>query len=502
MPEAAAATDALVDPGQAARFRALGWWRDRTYLDDFDDAVAAYPDKVAIVGHRHDSAAPPAVVSFRQLHRTVDRFAGALLELGVQPGQIVSVQLPNEWTFAALSLACGRIGAVINPLVPIFRDRELSFILGRTESPVVIVPSTFRGYDHAAMLDRVLADLPSGTRGFAVGLTEATGRVQPFEAHFLQRRWEDEGDPGRLRRHAITADQVAELQFTSGTTGEPKGVVHTHDGVAASARATSEHLGIDPAAHHWLACLPLAHIGGLSVICRALWAGTGLTVIDGFDPKAALDSEATHVSLVPTALQRLGAAADRFERIVLGGSAPPEALAPNVSCTYGLTETGSGVVYDGWPLPGVELIERDGELLIRGPMLLRAYRNGTDPRTSDGWLPTGDAGAVDPVSGFVQVFGRRDDLIITGAQKVWPDPVEKILAGMEGVGEVAVVGRPHPEWGQQVTAVVVAQGTPPSLQAMRDAVKAELAAYHAPGAVEFVDVLPRTALGKIRRALV
>ena len=161
---------------QSKEYRTQGWWRDRTYLDDFDDTVAALADKVAIVTHRVDPPQPTTVVSYRQLSRYVDRFAGALLDLGVERGQIVSVQLPNDWVFAALVLACGRIGAVVNPLVPIFREREFTFVLGRTESPVVIVPSTFRGYDHAAMLDRVLAEIP-GTRGFSLGLDQAVGRT-------------------------------------------------------------------------------------------------------------------------------------------------------------------------------------------------------------------------------------------------------------------------------------------------------------------------------------
>ncbi len=314
--------------------------------------------------------------------------------------------------------------------------------------------------------------------------------------------WIVEGN-GRRRLDPADArplqDGDALVMATSGTTGEPKGVVHTHASIAASAAATSAHLGIDPDRHHWLACLPLAHIGGLSVVLRALWAGTGLTVVDGFDVETALASTATHLSLVPTALQRLGDRADRFERIVLGGSAPPQQLAANVVTTYGLTETGSGIVYDGWPLPGVEVREQHGELQVRGAMLLRAYRDGVDPRNADGWFATGDGGSVD-ADGFVRVYGRTDDLIITGAQKVWPDPVERIVARLDGVAEVAVVGRAHPEWGRQVTAVIVPNGRPPTLQAVRDAVKAELAPYCAPGAIELVDALPRTALGKVRRA--
>jgi O-succinylbenzoic acid--CoA ligase len=289
------------------------------------------------------------------------------------------------------------------------------------------------------------------------------------------------------------------VMATSGTTGEPKGVVLTHEAITASAAATSRHLGIDRHRHHWLACLPLAHVGGLSVVCRALWAGTALTVTDRFDADRALASGATHVSLVSTALRRLGERAAAFERIVLGGAAPPERLATNVVVTYGLTETGSGVVYDGRPLPGVEVRVLDGELQLRGPMLLRQYRHGHDPKTPDGWLPTGDAGSVDPVDGTVRVLGRRGDLIISGGQNVWPEPVEQVIAALAGVVEVAVVGRADPEWGQRVTALIVPGGTAPSLEEVRAAVKQALPAYCAPHAVEHVAALPRTALGKIQR---
>ena len=132
------------------------------------------------------------------------------------------------------------------------------------------------------------------------------------------------------------------------------------------------------------------------------------------------------MSLVPTALRRIDPSL--FRVIVLGGAAPPEALPPNVVTTYGMTETGSGVVYDGVPLDGVEVAvdEDDGSIMLRGPMLLRCYRDGTDPKHSGGWLTTGDIGELD-ADGRLVVHGRRGDLIITGGENVWPDPVEQVL---------------------------------------------------------------------------
>lgn len=308
---------------------------------------------------------------------------------------------------------------------------------------------------------------------------------------------------GALRPDAPVDDGDALVVATSGTTGAPRGVVLTHAALRASAVATSARLGVDPASDRWLACLPLAHVGGLSVVVRAVLTDTPLTVVPGPDP-AVVDAAGagghTLVSLVATALRRIDPAP--WRRIVLGGSAPPANVPANVVSTYGMTETGSGIVYDGVPLDGVDVVaDTTGELRVRAPMLARAYRDGTPLVEADGWFATGDLGAVDPATAMVTVHGRRRDLIITGGENVWPDPVERVLAAHPGVAEVAVVGRPDPEWGQAVVAVVVATdpAAPPSLAALRDHVRRSLPVWCAPRALEVVAALPRTALGKVRR---
>jgi O-succinylbenzoic acid--CoA ligase len=287
---------------------------------------------------------------------------------------------------------------------------------------------------------------------------------------------------------------------TSGSTGVPKGVVLTHAAVAASARAVSEHLAISHT-DRWLACLPLAHVGGLSVVARAVITGTALEVHDGFDAarveRAARDG-ATAVSLVATALQRIDPAL--FRVIVLGGARPPTDRPANTHTTYGLTETGSGVVYDGRPLKGVEVrIEPDGEILLRCPMLLRCYRDGTTPLDAEGWLHTGDLGHWLP-DGRLHVEGRRGDLIITGGENVWPDTVEAVLQQHPLVGEVAVAGLDDAEWGQRVVAwVVPADDGAPSLADLRAQVATQLPSFCAPKEMRLVEHLPRTALGKVQR---
>jgi len=294
---------------------------------------------------------------------------------------------------------------------------------------------------------------------------------------------------------------------TSGTTGEPKGAVLTHAAVEASARASSRRLEVDPARDRWVACLPVAHIGGLSVVTRALATGTPCTVLERFDP-AEVEGEArrgaTLVSLVATALGRTDTTG--YRAVLLGGAAPPDRLPTNVVTTYGMTETGSGVVYDGVPLDGVELRIGDGQLgaddevLVRGPMLMRAYRDAIDPFLPGGWLPTGDAGSLDG-NGVLSVQGRIAEVIVTGAEKVWPVAVELVLGRHPGVAEVGVWKRPDPEWGERVVAWVVPADVsePPALDSLRAWVADQIAPWAAPKELVVVVALPRTPSGKLQR---
>jgi len=305
---------------------------------------------------------------------------------------------------------------------------------------------------------------------------------------------DEAGDRQHLRDGRPTEDGDAVVVATSGTTGEPKGVVLTTAALQASADATNRRLGVDPATDRWLSLLPVAHIGGLSVVTRALLTGTALT----FDPD---DPEATLTAVVPTQANRLDLR--RFRRILVGGSADWRERDANVVRTYGMTETASGIAYDGLPLDGVEVrVDGAGQLRVRGPMLLRSYRTGDDPKDAEGWLPTGDSGSVGG-DGRIEVDGRIGDVIVTGGEKVWPASVEDALRRCPGVADVAVAGRPDDEWGARVVAWVVPtpDGPAPSLPQLRERTKAHLPAYAAPRELRLVTELPRTALGKIQRDL-
>jgi O-succinylbenzoic acid--CoA ligase len=318
---------------------------------------------------------------------------------------------------------------------------------------------------------------------------------------------------------------------TSGSSGQPKGVVLTHDALRASAVATSDRLGIDPARHAWLACLPLAHVGGFSVVTRALLTGTPLTVLPGFDADVveALGraEKVTHVSLVVAALRRVDPAL--FTGILLGGSRPPGDLPSNVVVTYGMTETGSGVVYDGIPLDDVEVAiahfddtdddwqggddtresggdirDHGGEILLRAPMLLRCYRDGSTGRVlgpdgSKSWFATGDAGYLN-ADGTLSVTGRIAEMITTGGEKVWPDEVERVISAHRDVVEVAVWKRPDPEWGERVVAWVVPADVSPKAEELKELVAGTIAPWAAPKEIVFTTELPRTPSGKVKRS--
>jgi o-succinylbenzoate---CoA ligase len=317
------------------------------------------------------------------------------------------------------------------------------------------------------------------------------------------------GEPGEAGLAAVVA--------TSGTSDAPKVVELGADAIRWSALATSAALETGPG-DRWLCCLPLHGVAGLAVVARAWHTGLPVEVHERFDPAAVAEAagRATLVSLVPAMLRRLLAAGDaaaRFRRVLLGGGPIPPALAAEaahrgvpVVRTYGLTETFGGMVHDGHPLEGAEVqVVGAGEVLVRGPMLFRRYR-GDPERTAavlrDGWLSTGDLGRIGP-DGTLTVLGRVDDLIITGGVNVHPDEVEAVLATHPGVAEVAVAGRPDPEWGRRVTAFVVPRDPagPPTLDELRALVRERLSPARAPRELVLLTALPRGPSGKLLRRL-
>lgn len=311
-------------------------------------------------------------------------------------------------------------------------------------------------------------------------------------------------------------DDVVLVVPTSGSTGEPKGVLLTAACLTASATAAAARLG-GPA--QWLLALPPTHVGGLQVVVRALLAGDEPSVLPPgpFTAEAfaaatdALPAGRRHVSLVPTQLRRLlaagGAGLASYDAVLVGGAAAPAGLVRQardagvrVVTTYGMSETSGGCVYDGVPLDGVRAELDDGRVVLAGPVVARGYRLRPDLTRKSfvgGAFRTSDLGAWR--DGRLQVLGRWDDVVVTGGEKVAPAAVEAALAEHPSVAEVAVVGVPDPEWGQRVRAVVVLRA-PLAEQEARAWVAGRVSRVAAPREVLAVDALPLLASGKVDRA--
>jgi O-succinylbenzoic acid--CoA ligase len=305
---------------------------------------------------------------------------------------------------------------------------------------------------------------------------------------------------------------------TSGTSGHPRAIALTYGNFLWSAVGSAFNLGVDPG-DRWLCCLPLYHVAGLSILMRSVIYGTGAVIHDGFDPdrvaRSLEEDGVTLVSLVTTQLVALlerGVDLSGPRAIVVGGGPVPldvieEAVGRGATVvqTYGMTESCSQVTTlapaeartragsAGRPLLTTHLRIQDGEILVQGPTVAPGTAD------EDGWLHTGDLGRIDE-DGFLYVEDRLDDVIVTGGENVLPAEVEAVLLRHPDVAEAAAVGRPDDRWQQAVTAVVVVRnGVKADAEQLREHCASELAGFKVPKRFEFVNALPRTASGKLRR---
>ena len=354
---------------------------------------------------------------------------------------------------------------------------------------------------------RGVAFLPLDTRLSGPERRDLLEKAQPTTV--LERLGET-AYPGRR-----VARNVGIVAATSGTGGAPRLVELSRTAVTEAVQGSAIALGADEGTP-WIACLTPAHVGGLLVLLRGAILGAPVIVHERFEPERVAESGAggAFVSLVPSLVSRMvesGVAMEDLSLLVGGGALDPRLAAAardrgaRVVTTYGMTETCGGVVYDGSPFGETRVrLDPDGGIEVRGPTLMDGYRG--DPGatgaafTTDGWLRTGDLGTFAD-DGRLELAGRADELIRSGGEKIWPQEVERALMEHPKVRDVAVVGRPDPEWGQEVVAFVVPAlvDDPPDLDDLRAWTSERIARFKAPRGLVLVLEIPRTSSGKIRR---
>ena len=532
--------DIILPQQRIAEMSAAGYWSERTITDYLDDAIAAVPDKLAISAHRVASG-EHATLTYAELGRTVDRVALGLVDLDIAPGDVVSFQLPNWWQFTVLHLACARIGAITNALMPIFRQRELRFMMSFAETRALFVPSWYRDFDYAAMAGEVACDVPSLDHIHVIGGDGAAS----FEGQFIDRPWEDERNAREVfaeRRRG--ANEVTQLVYTSGTTGEPKAVMHTPNTLIGNIHAYVDRVGLG-SDDVVLMASPLAHQTGFlygMMMPIVLQATCVLQDIWAPDVAARL-IEAEHVTFTMAStpfladLTHTPALADHnvgtLKTFLTAGAPIPRALvqeakeqlgADILSC-WGMTENGGVTVTrrddqpqkvfetDGVPIAGMEVrvvgdddaplaTGAEGRLQARGASSFVGYlkRPEAFDHDEDGWFETGDLARMD-ADGYIRISGRNKDVIIRGGENIPVVEVEGLIYQHPAVQDVAIVAMPDPRLGERACAfVTLAPGTSLTQEEMIGfLLTQEMAKQYLPERLEILSEMPRTPSGKIQK---
>jgi cyclohexanecarboxylate-CoA ligase len=515
--------------------RAAGYWRDETldvYLDRWGRERA---DKTAVV----DASGR---LTWSQLARRVERVAYGLAGHGIGAGSVIGCQLPNWTEFVVLALAATRLGAILSPIPPTYRASELRFILGVLDAQAFVVPHRFRGFDYVEMVEGLRGALPRLERVWVARGTPGPGML-PFAA-LTETAWEQRAERRPLA--GTDPNAVSEVIFTSGTTGEPKGVMHTSNTVLSIIYPLIERLAFT-GSDVTLMSSTFGHQTGFlyGYSMTVVLGGTGVWLDVWNAEEAARLIEAERVTFTMGAtpfLQDLTTtpALDRHDvsslRVFISAGAPiPRQLVEDarrrlhcaISAGWGMTENGcvtcNGLddpddkVFgtDGTPLPGMEVAivddagapmpaGTDGHLLVRGHSQFVGYWKRAqftrEAHTPDGWFRTGDRGTID-AGGYLSITGRSKDLIIRGGENVSAFEVENVLFTHPKVAGVAVVAMPDPRLVERACAFVIPRpGPAPTLAELVEYLQSrQLARHKFPERLELVTEFPMTPSGKVQK---
>jgi cyclohexanecarboxylate-CoA ligase len=532
--------DAVLIPRRRAESIARGLWHERTINDDMERCLRSVPDKPALTAVQMESGKTTRF-TYRELNAMADRIAIGLSRLGVGPNDVVSCQLPNWWQFTLTYLACSRIGAVMNPLMHIFRERELSFMLRHGAAKVLIAPKSFRGFDYEKMAVALQADLPELRH---VIIVDGNG-ANSFEALLSGPRWEDEHDaPDILHRNRPGPDDITQLLYTSGTTGEPKGVMHTANTTMANIIPYAQRLrlGTDDVV---LMASPMAHQTGFMYgLMMPIMLQAGAVLQDIWEPRQAANlireygvtftmASTPFLTDLARTVAESGQGVPTLRTFLCAGAPIPgplveqarRAMGTKIISAWGMTENGAvtltnpddedecSIKTDGYPLPGVELkvvdvdgaelpADSPGKLLVRscsnfGGYLHRPQLNATD---DDGWFDTGDMARIN-AQGYIRITGRDKDVIIRGGENIPVVEIEALLYRHPAIAMVAVVAYPDERMGERACAVVVPrQGQTMDLPSLIDFLKSQkVAVQYIPEKLIVREAIPTTPSGKIQK---
>ena len=463
--------------------------------------------------------------SYADLERESARYARFFADLGLVKGDRVVAQLDKSPEVLFLYLGCLRAGLIYLPLNTAYRKAELEYFLSDAEPrAIVCAPQLLPALQALAEAQGITHVFTLDQAGGGSLQTQSADTSATFEPVIC------------------TADDVAAILYTSGTTGRPKGAMISHSNLSSNALALQEAWGwrSDDVLLH---ALPLYHVHGLFVACHCvLFGGSRMLMLDKFDSRKVLEllPRVTVMMGVPTFYTRLlaepdfGSAQSAHMRLFISGSAPllEQTFSEFQARTghailerYGMTETGMNTSNPlrgdrlpstvGLPLPGVAVRVVDesgadvaagdvGLLLVKGPNVFQGYwrmpEKTAEEFTEEGFFKTGDLASIGP-QGYVSIVGRGKDLIITGGLNVYPKEVERFIDDLDGVFESAVIGLPHADFGESVNAVVVRDNSSPPVteDAIISVLKDKLAGFKVPKQVFFVDELPRNAMGKVQK---
>jgi cyclohexanecarboxylate-CoA ligase len=513
-------------------FRAAGYWLDKTVDQLLTEAAARTPDKVSIVADRADRD-QARLFTYRELEELAERAASSLRKLGVGPRDVVTVQLPNWWEFVVTAFACGKIGAIMNPVMPILRERELLYILNFCEAKVFIVPKLYRGFDYSAMAEGMRGELPHLKHLIVV---DGDGDSS-FQRVLLA------AEPAE-KFTGLRPDDMSVLMFTSGTTGEPKGVIHTSNSLVGCSKALAERFGLD-ASDVLLVASPVGHMTGYAaIVLLAVYLGGTMVLQDVWEPKHGVSLMAregvTYTAASTPFLSdicdavKAGAPRPASLRSFLCGGAPipsvlieraASELGIKVCSLWGMTETLAATLTepsraadkspttDGRPLEGMEVrivnfdgqpvpVGQSGRLLVRGCQMFKDYYKKPELETFDaeGWFDSGDLAYIDD-EGYIRISGRVKDVLIRGGENVPVVEIENLLYKHPSVAAVAVVGYPDARLGERGCAFIVPRpdSTIDLLSLQTYLANCKMAKQFWPEHVEVVAELPRTASGKIQK---